>query len=67
MRVRPSIAAAVIASALLPVAAFGQLVIKDDFTGASTQNTWKATNGACLTAGDGTGSVPKCAGLPVRW
>lgn len=63
MRVRPSIAAAVIASALLPVTAFAQLVIKDDFTGAATQNSWKATNGACLTAGNGTGSVPACKGL----
>ena len=60
MRIRPSIA---VVAALLPAVAFGQLVIKDDFTGATTQNSWKATNGACLTAGNGTGSVPACKGL----
>ncbi len=60
-RVRPAIAAAI--ACVVAPAAFGQLVIKDDFTGATTQNSWTATNGACLTAGNDTGSVPSCSKL----
>jgi type IV pilus assembly protein PilY1 len=63
MRMRLSMAAAVAASVLVPGTVWAQLIVKDDFTGATTQNTWKASNGACLTAGDGTGSVPACKGL----
>jgi type IV pilus assembly protein PilY1 len=58
-----SIAAVVAACALLPATVYAQLVIKDDFTGAAAQNSWIATNGACLTAGNNTGSVPACKGL----
>jgi type IV pilus assembly protein PilY1 len=36
----------------------------DDFTQASDKNLWKPFDGACLTAGDGTGSIPACVGLP---
>jgi len=63
MKIRPSVAMLVAACSLLPAVTFAQLVIKDDFTGAFTQNSWKATNGACLTAGNNTGSVPACSGL----
>jgi type IV pilus assembly protein PilY1 len=36
----------------------------DDFTQANDLNSWKTFDGACLTAGDGTGSIPACVGLP---
>src|SRR5271163_2735110 len=36
----------------------------DDFTQANDMNSWKTFDGACLTAGDGTGSIPSCIGLP---
>ncbi len=36
----------------------------DDFTQANDTNSWKTFDGACLTAGDGTGSIPPCVGLP---
>lgn len=44
--------------------ASAQLLVQDDFTKASDANSWKTFNGACLTAGDGTGSIPACVGLP---
>jgi type IV pilus assembly protein PilY1 len=43
--------------------AHAQLVINDTLTGASTKYDWKHLNGACLTAGDGTGTIPACNGL----
>ena len=42
----------------------GQVIVEDALTGASSTYAWTALKGACLTAGDGTGSVPKCVGLP---
>jgi type IV pilus assembly protein PilY1 len=36
----------------------------DDFTQANDFNSWRTFDGACLTAGDGTGSIPSCVGLP---
>jgi type IV pilus assembly protein PilY1 len=36
----------------------------DDFTQANDTNSWQTFDGACLTAGDGTGSIPSCKGLP---
>ena len=44
--------------------AAAQLIIQDDFTLANDSNNWKTFNGACLTAGDGTGNIPACVGLP---
>jgi len=41
-----------------------QTIIQDDFTGAASTFKWKTFNGACLTAGDGSGTIPKCYGLP---
>jgi type IV pilus assembly protein PilY1 len=38
--------------------------VVDNFTGTSANLPWLAFNGACLTAGDGTGSIPACKGLP---
>lgn len=36
------------------------VVIQDNLTGASSSYPWLALNGACLTAGNGTGSIPGC-------
>jgi type IV pilus assembly protein PilY1 len=41
-----------------------QLVINDTLTGAASSYNWKALNGACLTAGNNTGTIPACVGLP---
>ena len=38
--------------------------LTDNFTGASATLPWIAINGACLTAGNGSGSIPACVGLP---
>lgn len=40
------------------------LTVSDDFTQAAAQNSWATFDGACLTAGGGTGSIPACIGLP---
>ncbi|WP_150326435.1 hypothetical protein, partial [Enterobacter hormaechei] len=50
-------------AALLPGVARAQLVISDTLTGASSSYNWKALNGACLTAGNGSGTIPACSGL----
>jgi type IV pilus assembly protein PilY1 len=44
--------------------AMAQLIIEDTLTGASSSVQWRALSGACLTAGSGAGSIPKCDGLP---
>ncbi|MEP6502625.1 MAG: PilC/PilY family type IV pilus protein [Betaproteobacteria bacterium] len=49
------------------IAAHAQLIINDTLTGASSSYDWflpgtTTTNAACLTAGDGTGKIPKCVG-----
>ena len=49
--------------ALTPAAALAQLTIQDNFTGATLTFDWQTFNGACLTAGDGTGTIPACSGL----
>jgi len=43
--------------------ALAQIVVEDTLTGASSSFQWRALNGACLTAGDGTGTIPACVGL----
>lgn len=69
LRIRlPLFAAAILG--LYGVAAQAQLVIKDTLTGASSSYDWFlpgtiSNNGACLTAGDGTGKIPKCVGKPI--
>jgi type IV pilus assembly protein PilY1 len=60
---RKLLPALAIALALMPYGASAQLVIQEQFTGASATNNWKPYLGACLTAGDGTGSIPACVGL----
>ena len=49
---------------LLPIVGHAQQVISDTLNGASAVNSWKSFNGACLTAGNNTGSIPACVGLP---
>jgi type IV pilus assembly protein PilY1 len=36
----------------------------DNFTGASDTNGWTPLDGACLTAGNGSGTIPACTTLP---
>ena len=38
-------------------------VVQDSFTGTSATLNWAPFNGACLTAGNGAGTVPACKGL----
>ena len=39
------------------------LTVSEDFTGTSASQNWTAYDGACLTAGDGSGKIPSCASL----
>ena len=61
-RMTAAVAALLIAG--VPSLAWSQQVIQDNFTGAASSFDWKTFNGACLTAGDGTGTIPACVGLP---
>lgn len=58
--------AALLASTLLcvPGIALGQTIVSDDFTKGASSNNWLPFLGACLTAGDGTGTIPACIGNP---
>ena len=47
--------------ALPPVHA-QNLVISDNFTGAAASQNWIVFDGACLTAGNGSGTIPGCFG-----
>ena len=40
--------------------ASAQVPVADNFTGGSASQTWRPSGAACLTAGNGTGSIPKC-------
>ena len=55
---------AVALSGLMPCAAWAQVTVVDDFTQAAAAVNWVPFNGACLTAGNGSGTVPSCVGLP---
>lgn len=44
--------------------AFCALVIEDNLNGVASRFDWQSINGACLTAGNNTGSIPACVGLP---
>ncbi len=66
-----SLSMAILASSLAAGFSAGSLaqagtttVSNDDFTQANDTNSWQTFDGACLTAGDGTGSIPACKGLP---
>jgi type IV pilus assembly protein PilY1 len=55
---------AVALTGLIPCAAWAQVTVVDDFTQAAAAVAWVPFNGACLTAGNGSGTVPACVGLP---
>jgi len=61
---KPSLS--LIATALLgafPSIACAQLVVSDNLKGGSATLNWNSLNGACLTAGNGAGTIPACDGL----
>lgn len=60
---RQNLLLALSACIFVPLSAHGQLVISDTLTGASSTYNWQSLNGACLTAGNGTGTIPACVGL----
>jgi len=43
--------------------AHAQHTIADDLNGSASNYPWQSIGGACLTAGDGTGSIPSCQAL----
>jgi type IV pilus assembly protein PilY1 len=54
---------AVAFAGLVPAAALAQVTVADDFTKGSAALSWVPFNGACLTAGNNTGTIPACVGL----
>lgn len=50
---------------VLVAASAGATTYTDNFKGGHSQLQWTALNDACLTAGDGTGSIPACS--KVTW
>lgn len=40
------------------------ILLEDSFTGTAAKLNWAPFNGACLTAGNGSGKIPACTGLP---
>ncbi len=63
-RVRPPKTALGLLLVAVVTQASGQVIVEDALTGASSTYSWQAMFGACLTAGNGTGSIPACVGLP---
>jgi type IV pilus assembly protein PilY1 len=55
---------AVALTGLMPCAAWAQVTVTDDFTQGAASVSWVPFNGACLTAGNGSGTIPACSGLP---
>ena len=49
---------------LLPLVSHAQQVVSDTLKGAAASLQWQSFNGACLTAGNNTGTIPACVGLP---
>ncbi|GMG92048.1 PilC/PilY family type IV pilus protein [Cupriavidus metallidurans] len=60
MRNPPRLALVASAVAALLAAQARAVVIQDNLNGASSSYPWTAINGACLTAGDGSGTIPGC-------
>ncbi|AXE28534.1 pilus assembly protein PilY [Chromobacterium phragmitis] len=50
---------ATLLSGLSPLTA-GAVTVSDNFTGGSAQLGWLVFGGACMTAGNGTGTIPAC-------
>ncbi|MQQ99795.1 pilus assembly protein [Glaciimonas soli] len=48
---------------LSPLPVYAQLVVSDTLNGTSSTYPWVTTGGACLTAGNNTGTIPACNGL----
>jgi type IV pilus assembly protein PilY1 len=69
MNIKHPVAIAVAALALtVSGGAWAQSIFTEDFTGATTSNSWYFFNGACLTAGSSTGAVspgpvPSCMSI----
>jgi type IV pilus assembly protein PilY1 len=55
---------AVALTGLMPCAAWAQVTVTDDFTQGAASVNWVPFNGACFTAGTGSGTIPACVGLP---
>ena len=70
-KVRTS-AVAVMLATLLSSTGHAQTIYTEDFTGATTTNSWYFFNGACLTAGSSTsslspGQVPACTAVKTTY
>src|ERR1035441_3425466 len=59
MKINPFIVRFAAACLLLPALGFGQ-TISDNFTGAASSYSWTPLQGACLTAGNASGTIPAC-------
>lgn len=64
-----SLSALALAGLGLAASTQAQTTYTENFTGATTQNSWYFINGACLTAGSSSGTtspgqIPQCVGLP---
>ena len=57
-----TLCAALLVLAGCPAGAQSTYSVADNFTGASASQAWNVYGGACLTAGNGTGSIPACVG-----
>lgn len=51
----------VVIAALMTCAVGAQTTYSDNFSGTKANLKWTALDDACLTAGDGNGSIPSCA------
>jgi len=45
---------------LIPLMAWSQTLLTENLQGATSSYPWQAIGGACLTAGNNTGSIPSC-------
>jgi type IV pilus assembly protein PilY1 len=69
MNTKISMAATLILLGLVPAVSRAGTTYTENFTGATTQNSWYFFNGACLTAGSTTmatspGQIPSCVSIP---
>jgi len=63
MSIRSARLALALAAVLATGTASAAKTYTDNFSGATAALQWKALNTACLTAGNGTGSIPACTGF----
>lgn len=57
---KPSVKILLLLAGVSIACAASATTYSDNFTGKSSQLQWNALNDACLTAGDGSGSIPAC-------